>query len=528
MDDDEVVAQSLERRVKWSMDASADDCSRVFQKVIKLEKCMKDALKRKEDTDKIQQLYQMLRTVRMYQPTETSNEEEEKTAEQVDADLTPLEIVVETRVVLDADFESHRKAAMKLIEIEEATIDGVKVARIKNSVAACKNEDCFVQEASLSVYALVILNQLEKREFINFGYESDPKTRTLMQCLESFGRTNSSKPRRMLWSKDRIEFTSVSEAVGTYGLECISEFERFMHADLYLKNSGQVTPVDDKIRQEYVNIWNTVCSPEFIYAITKPEDRIGREFPENGNTSTWVKSLEGMENLNQVCNQVVGYADDWCVNILITPTKIFFPRLSPDLSPQYQRYVALCRYDDAAQGFGLLVFDIGPRQLTFVRNIESDIKGKHLGALHDWFARGFAKYAGEDRRELPPIQVIDFSPKTDQWKVLCDKLGASTQSVSWCVLNSLSDEDKCAGLNGEGQNWPSFNKGTFAKATGGGLATFELADGLYGVGSAITLAGAGTVGAAGIGGLLFLETASGLTGKRLSKRIWENTRWGKK
>jgi hypothetical protein len=520
MDDDEVVAQSLERRVKWSMDASADDCSRVFQKVIKLEKCMKDALKRKEDTDKIQQLYQMLRTVRMYQPTETSNEEEEKTAEQVDADLTPLEIVVETRMVLDEDFESHRKAAMKLIEIEEAEIDGVKVARIKNSVAACRKDDCFVQEASLSVYAFVILNELSKREFIDFEYDNDPKTRTLIQSLESFGRTDvKNQGPSMKWDLKRITFTGLS--LGSTNGDYKTEFDKFMHADLTVRNNSEQTPTE-KIRQEYVNIWNTVCSPEFIYAITKPEDRIGREFPENGNTSTWVKSLEGVENLNQVCNQVVGYADDWCVNILITPTKIFFPRLSPDLSPQYQRYVALCRYDDAAQGFGLLVFDIGPRQLTFVRNIESDIKGKHIGALHDWFARGFAKYAGEDRRELPEIKIIDFSPKTDQWKVLCEKLGSSTQSVSWCVLNSLSDEDKCAGLTGEGQSWTSnFNVATFGKYTAGlGVLGGIGALGYYGLG-AITLAGAGTVGSLGIGGLAVLETASALTGKRLSTRIWE-------
>jgi len=430
------------------MDASADDCSRVFQKVVKLEKCMKDALKRKEDTDKIQQLYQMLRTVRMYMPAETSNEEEEKTAEQVDADLTPLEIVVETRPVLDSDFESHRKAAAQLLQIEQVDIDGVQIARIKNSVAVCKNKDCFVQEGHLSVYALVILNELSKpsREFINFGWQNDPKkSQTLMQCLESFGTVPLlNGPRMAKANNERIDFTEVN-IVGANNKSYPSEFLKFMHADLVLRNKGE-KDATEQIRQEYVNIWNTVCSPEFIYAITKPEDRIGREFPQNENTAAWKKSLEGVnENYNQVCNEVVGYADEWCVNILITPRKIFFPRLAPDWSPQYQRYVALCRYDDAAQGFGLLVFDNGPRQLTFVRNIESTITGKHLGALQDWFARGFAKYAGEDRRELPQIKVIDFSAKTDSWETLCVTLGSSSQSVSWCVLNSLSEADKSTG-----------------------------------------------------------------------------------
>jgi len=336
------------------------------------------------------------------------------------------------------------------------------------------------------VYAFVILNELSKREFIDFGYEDDPKkNRTLMQCLESFGTKNVTKGRRMLWTQDRIVFTDVN-AIGTYIKGYTTEFEKFMHADLVARNKDD-QEATELIRQEYVNIWNTVCSPEFIYAITKPEDRIGREFPDNGNTSNWVTSLRGGENINQVCNEVVGYADEWCVNILITPMKIFFPRLSPDLSPQFQRYVALCRYDDAAQGFGLLVFDIGPRQLTFVRNIESDIKGKHLGALQDWFARGFAKYAGEDRRELPRINVIDFSPKTDQWKVLCDKLGSSNQSVSWCVLNSLSDEDKCAGrFTGEGRTVQ-----TAAGGGGFGLKSLALAAaiGAAGVYMAPTIAG---------------------------------------
>ena len=484
MDDDEVVAQSLERRVKWSMDASADDCSRVFQKVVKLEKCMKDALKRKEDADKIQQLYQMLRTVRMYMPAETSNEEEEKTAEQVDEDLTPLEIVVETRPQLDGDFESHRKAAAQLLQIEQVEIDGVKFARIKNSIAVCKNQDCFVQEAHLSVYALVILNELSKsnRSFINFEWGIDEKAHTLMQCLESFGKEQVAKTPSMQWNEDRIIFTGIK--LGGNNREYHSEFEKFMHADLVLRNNSE-QDATEQIRQEYVNIWNTVCSPEFIYAITKPEDRIGREFPQNGNTAAWKKSLEGVnENYNQVCNEVVGYADEWCVNILITPRKIFFPRLAPDLALQnYQRYVALCRYDDAAQGFGLLVFDNGPRQLTFVRNIESTITGKHLSALQDWFARGFAKYAGEDRRELPQIKVIDFSAKTDSWQKLCEKLGGSSQSVSWCVLNSLSEDDKCTGgFTGEART---------VQITGGGWSGFYggLAAGALAVGALTVLPG---------------------------------------
>jgi len=465
--EDDVFSENFERRARWSLDVGQEDCSEVFAKVIQLEDLRKKAMKKIPETEAIQSAHHALKQLRRMQPAATSgNLEDEKDAATIDEamqDMMALEVLYELKgpeAKKGPEFLTKLLSeAAKIIKI--GTDGNTGQPKITYSVSVCKATTCFIQNAQLTMWAFLVTQYLYPS-----GHKclvsADFKP-TLEEFIENLGKTSATltsdnefilNPTGTygynIHEANENQFFASSVSGSTSGSLASSStanpFDRYAEVD-YLSRAVPSTALD---RAQYANIWNTVCAPEFIQILLKPIERVGRPFPENENTLGWKKLLEqrtaDQAPFNFVCNEIVGVSDNWCVNVLMTTSKIFLPRHVPDLGAgNFTRFVSLCRYDGGPnQCFGLLVFDWGAGTLTYVDDPASKVRNRHLTALQDWFMAGHRAIMRQGKQNVPKIERIYFSSMTSSWERLCRTLGSNGADLLTCIALATNEEDKCA------------------------------------------------------------------------------------
>lgn len=460
--DDDVFKDSLSRRARWTLNIGPEECSKVFAMVLLLEKKMKESILKKADAEIISQVQKELYAARKMQPAATSGSvEEEKDAVTIDSalqDLVPLELVYEIRApAKDREqqlLDEMLGAAHKFIKIETKQIENVSVPHIAHSVDVCKSDGCFTESQDLTVWALLVTYKLTRPDFL-FTFNMKEEASTLWEFLELLADSNSTKeyiPKSKRSVTARISSTggvvtfADAALAGPSPRTEVSPFKRFMYAHMQLQGIGG-EPTQEMI-YEYTNVWNTVCAPEFIAMIVPTIKRIGKPFPQ-GKTYDWKQKLEvpgpKQRPLNFVCNEVVGIDPIWAVNILMTPSRVFFPRQMPEFGAgSYTRFIALCRFDSFVPTFGMLVYTFGTKKLTFIDTINSRMQPKHLKEVEDWFNAAYSLTLGRDPKEpLPSIEITFFSDSVQSWETLCKVLGSDASDVITCVERAMNEQDKC-------------------------------------------------------------------------------------
>lgn len=469
-ENDDMFSENFQRRAKWSLDVGQEDCSEVFAKVIELEELRQLAMKKIPETQSIALAHHALHQLRRLQPAATSGSvEEEKDMEVIDEalqDMMSVEIVHELagpEANQGPDFLTKLLAAASALVKFKADVDGLPT--IAHSVSACKKDTCFVQSAPLTMWAFLVTQTIFPVANNNPTYKvSAIAAPTIGDFLEKLGDTRvglvATAPKDIFTLNGGVTVWNVSNESDDFIFSQPAgnppptasdpdPFMRFAAADIKTRSSSLLlTP--ERI-QTYADIWNTVCAPEFIQLLLKPIERIGRAFPDtNKNTLEWKKMLEqrtaDQPPFNYMCNEVVGVSDDWCVNVLMTSSKIFLPRVVPDLGAgNFTRFVALCRYDGGpTQCFGMLVFDWGSGTLSYVDDPASKVRDRHLNALQDWFALGHKAIMRAGKQKLPKIQRIYFSSMDSSWERLCRTLGTNGADLLTCIALATNAEDKCA------------------------------------------------------------------------------------
>jgi len=461
--DDDVFKDSLSRRARWTLNIGPEECSKVFAMVLSLEKKMKESILKKADAEIISQVQKELYAARKMQPAATSGSvEEEKDAVTIDSalqDLVPLELVYEIRAPAKGReqqlLDEMLGAAHKFIKIETKVIDGMNVPHIAHSVDVCKSDGCFTESQDLTVWALLVTYKLTQPDY-HFTFNMKEGASTLWEFLELLADGKSAqkytpKSKRLVTASISsnggvVTFADAPALAGPRPRTEVSPFKRFMYAHMQFQGVGN-DPTEQMI-YEYTNVWNTVCAPEFIAMIVPTIKRIGKPFPQ-GKTYEWKQKLEvpgpKQRPLNFVCNEVVGIDTIWAVNILMTPSRVFFPRQMPEFGAgSYTRFIALCRFDSFVPTYGMLVYTFGTKKLIFIDTINSKMQPKHLKEVQDWFNAAYGSTLGRDPKEpLPTIEITFFSDSAQSWETLCKILGSDASDVITCVERAMSEQDKC-------------------------------------------------------------------------------------